>query len=162
MSEAPRRVRLFLDTGVIVEGCYQRWGASKVILILCTHRKQYTVVLAEDVERELRRILARKSAALAPDAAHVLEADVAGWLSRVHIERWPRPTVQDVESFLPTILPVLRHINDLRLVVTAMQARPNWVISSNRAYWNEQLASRAGLRITTPQQFMRSLSPSTV
>ena len=125
------------------------------------HRQQYTVVLAEDVERELRRVLARKSAVLASDAAHALEADVTAWLGRVHVERWPKPSEEDIERFLPTVLPVLRHINDLRPVVTAIQARPDWVISSNRAHWNKDLAARTDLRIVTPQEFVQGLTPPT-
>ena len=46
---------LFLDTGVILEGCFGRWGASKGVLVLATERRLYTVVLAEAVERELQR-----------------------------------------------------------------------------------------------------------
>ena len=29
-----RPLRLFLDTGVIIEGCIRPWGASKAVLIL--------------------------------------------------------------------------------------------------------------------------------
>ena len=37
-------LRLFLDTGVILQGCFGRWGASKGVLILATERRLYTVV----------------------------------------------------------------------------------------------------------------------
>jgi hypothetical protein len=159
MTAPERRLRLFLDTGVIVAGCLQRWGAAKMVLMLCTHRPQYTVVLAADVERELRGILARQSATLGTAGAQALEAVMAGWLARVRLERWPGPTVQEVEQLLPRVLPVLRHINDLRAVVTAIQAQPDWVISSNRAHWNAESGRRVGLRIISPQAFVQRLAP---
>lgn len=159
MEATVRRTRLFLDTGVIVAGCIQHWGAAKVVLTLCTYRKQYMAVIAEDVERELHHAIARKSYALTADAAHVLEVDVSGWLERVQIERWPQPTIEAVRQLAPIVLPALRHVNDLRPVITAIQAQPDWVISGNRAHWNDDVAARTGLRIVTPQEFVGRLLP---
>ena len=53
MSDTPRRVRLFLDTGVIIAGCIAHWGAAKVVLTLCAYPRQYVAIIAEDVERAL-------------------------------------------------------------------------------------------------------------
>ncbi len=55
--------RLFLDTGVIIAGCTQPWGASKAVPTLATQRQRFTVVLAEAVQRELDRVLARRDTA---------------------------------------------------------------------------------------------------
>lgn len=159
MSETPGPIRLFLDTGVIVAGCIQRWGAAKVILALCTYRRQYVAVIAEDVERELRIVLARKAASLDEKAARDLQDDVSGWLRRTTIERWPKPAIADVQHYAPIVLPALRHVNDLRPVISAVQAQPDWVISSNRAHWNDDVAARTGLRIVTPQEFVTNLQP---
>ena len=49
-------------------------------------------------------------------------------------------------------------MNDLPAVVSAMEARPDWVISTNTAHWNDELAARTGLRIATPQDFLLGLS----
>ncbi len=59
------------------------------------------------------------------------------------------------------ILPALRHMNDLPAVVAAMEAQPDWVISTNTAHWNADLAARTGLRIATPQDFLFNLTPAT-
>jgi hypothetical protein len=52
---------------------------------------------------------------------------------------------------------VLRHVNDLPVVVAAMAARPDWVISENETHWNARVAERTGLRIVTPHSFLREL-----
>ena len=75
MAREGARWRIFLDTGVIIAGCTQPWGAAKGVLILATQRQRFTVVLAEAVQRELTRVLARREAAAA-------EA-VTGWLRHV-------------------------------------------------------------------------------
>jgi hypothetical protein len=156
-SAAP--VRLFLDTGVIIEGCFSTWGASKAVLILATVQSSFTVVLAEAVERELARAVARKTAALAPGDAVAVAASLAGWLDRVRIERRLMPTADDLRAYAHTFLPALRHANDLPPLVTAVLARPDWVLSTNTAHWNARVAERTGLRIATPLAFLRQLRP---
>ena len=136
---------------MIIAGCTLPWGAAKAVLILATQRRRFTVVMAEAVERELARVLARREVA-------VSEA-IAGWLRRVRQERWPLPSPEEMALARSTILPVLRHENDPVAVLTAMQARPDFVISANVAHWNEALAARTGLRIVTPHQFLGRLSP---
>ena len=144
--------RLFLDTGVIIAGCTQPWGAAKAVLILTTQRERFTVVLAEAVQRELTRVLARRETA-------VTEA-VTGWLRRVRREHWPLPPPEEIMRATPSLLPVLRHENDLGAVVTAMQAQPDFVISANTAHWNAALAARTGLRIVSPYAFLAGLAPA--
>ena len=154
-----RPVRLFLDAGVILEGCFSAWGASKAVLILATLRANFTVVLAEAIEREVQRTLARKISSLDAATAATIAQGVSGWLDRVRVERYPLPTEEDIRAQLSTVLPALRHVNDLPAVVTALQASPDWVISTNTEHWNERLANRTGLRIATPQAFLPHLRP---
>src|SRR5690348_15174885 len=112
MADQPQR--LFLDTGVILEGCVGRWGASKGVLILATERRLYIVVPAEAVERELQRNVDFTLAPPAPsEARDAVAEEVSGWLRRVHIERWPLPSADDVARHAPALMPVLRHRNDL-------------------------------------------------
>ena len=152
MAREDARWRIFLDTGVIIAGCTQPWGAAKGVLILTTQRQRFTVILAEAVQRELARVLARREAAAA-------EA-VTGWLRRVRQEHWPLPSPEDIMRAAPVLLPALRHENDLGAVVTAVQARPDFVISANTAHWNAELAARTGLRIVSPQAFLAGLAPT--
>jgi hypothetical protein len=149
--------RLFLDTGVIVAGVRQPWGAAKAVLIHVTERDRFTVVLAEVVRQELESVLAGLAADLAADE-HTRVADALhGWLRRVRVELWPAPTLAAVQAARPALLPAIRHLNDLPVVVSALEARPDWVIAENEAHWNPSLAARTGLAILTPRQFLRRM-----
>ena len=159
MRPNDRPVRLCLDAGVIIEGCASRWGAAKATIILATQRPRYTVVLAEQIEREVARAVARKLVTLPVEQAQAFAADIAGWFARVRLERRSPPTAEAIARAAPELLPVLRHVNDLPAVVAALEARPDWVLSGNRAHWNEALAARIGLRIVTPAEFLQRLSP---
>ena len=159
MTSPAHPLRLFLDSGVIIEGCFGQWGASKAVLVLATMQANYTVVLAEATEGEVQRAVARKLAPLPPDEARDAAASVAGWLNRVRIERHPLPTVAEITQHQALVLPVLKHVNDLPGVVTAIQAQPDWVISANSEHWSPALGARIGLRIVTPLEFLRQLHP---
>lgn len=160
MASPSHPLRLFVDSGVIIDGCFGRWGASKAVLVLATMRANYTVVLAEAIEREVQRVVARKLAALSTEEARDAAASVVGWLNRVRIERHPMPTAAELTQHQSLVLPMLKHTNDLPGFVTAIKAQPDWVISANPEHWSPALGTRIGLRVVTPLEFLRQLRPT--
>jgi hypothetical protein len=157
MTAPASPIRLFLDAGVIIEGCFGRWGAAKGVLILATLRANFTVVLAAAIEREVQRAVARRAAGLDAASAQEIARSLAGWIERVRIERWPLPSEDEIRAHLASILPVIRHVNDVPAVVTALRAQPDWVLSTNTAHWNSRLTARTGLRVATPLAFLSQL-----
>jgi FAD/FMN-containing dehydrogenase len=129
------------------------------MLVLATLRSNFTVVLAEAIERETQRALARRTAGLDAAAALTIAQGMTGWLSRVRIERHPMPDEAEIRAHMATVLPAIKHINDLPAVITALRAQPDWVLSTNTEHWNARLGARIGLRIATPREFLRQLRP---
>ena len=160
MIDRPARqapLRLFLDSGVIVDGCRGRWGGAKAVLILTASAPQrYTILLAEPVELEVRRSVAR-----IPDTTGRAQVGVAfeERLNRVKLERLPTPELAEIGRRARFILPALRHSNDLPAVVAAVLAAPDWVLSTNTRHWTPELGGRLGLRVAHPTEFLRSLVP---
>ena len=105
----------------------------------------------------MRRDLALALAKLPPERAATIISGYDGWLARIQVERRPLPTEDEILAYYTQIMPALRHENDVPVVVTAMLARPDWVLSTNTKHWNTELAARTGLRIATPQQFVMQL-----
>ena len=140
------------------QDCWTMRGASKAVLILATIRDYYTVVLADSIEREITRAEAGRAALRGQAETTNVASSMTGWLERVKIERPPIPTHDEIGRQSWSLLPVVRHSNDVSSVVTAIQAKPAWVISTNQDHWNDAVAQRAGLRITTPWGFLQQLS----
>ena len=158
MSRSDRRIaRIFLDTGVIIDGCVSNWSAAKALFILLAIDTYYTVVLAERIEGELAGAVVTRSGRMTAEKATEFRQSVSAWLARVRLERQASPSEQVVKGAMYLVLPALRHSNDIEAVVSAMEARPDWVISTNTAHWNAELAARIGLRIATPQDFLLGL-----
>jgi hypothetical protein len=127
-------------------------------MILATVQANFTIVLAEAVEREVLRAVAIKAGST-DTATRALVVGFAGWLARVRLERHPYPTEDELRAHAAVVMPALRHQNDLPAVVTAIKAKPDWVLSTNTAHWNQPLALRTGLRIATPGAFLKHLVP---
>jgi hypothetical protein len=150
-------LRLFLDSGVIAQGCLGEWGGAKAVLILAASAPdRYAVVLAEAVDREVRAALGRLADAAARDAAI---AAIDGWLARVRVERRPDPSADQIRAHLTALLPLLRHPNDLPIAVAARLAAPDWILSTNSAHWTPALAPVLGARVAHPTAFLRELAP---
>jgi len=160
LSRGGQPLRLFLDAGVIIQGCLVPWGAAKGVLVLATLRDRYTIVLAEAIEREVQRAVVNLTATREPELSMALAQSIGGWLDRVRIERHPFPSDHAIRAKLPQLLPALKHANDLPAIVTAIEARPDWVISGNHEHWNPELARRTHLRFVTPVGFLQHLSPA--
>jgi hypothetical protein len=154
-----RAVRLFLDSGVILQGCLGGWGGAKAVLILAASApERYVVVLADAVDREARRAIERLEDPTIRDAAM---ASLTGWLARVRLEGRAAPTAAEIRAHMRALLPVLRHANDLPVAVTALLAGPDWVLSTNTEHWTPALAPLLRARIAHPTAFLRSLEPPT-
>ncbi len=159
MTAPAARLRVFLDAGVILDGCFSSWGSSKGVLILATAQRNLTIVLAEAIEQEVRDGVARRIAPLAPTSARPVSESVQGWLARAQIERRPLPSSEELRAHAARIMPAIRHRNDLPAVVTAILARPDWTLSTNTRHWNPELTNRTGLRVATPLAFLQQLWP---
>lgn len=155
-SAPPRRV--FLDAGVLVEGCCSLWGASKALLILTTYRLHYTIVLADVTEQVVLRALIRKANLRPQYVPQDLMAAYHGWLTHARIERVQVPPADLLARNLPLLLPVIRHRNDLPAVVSAIQAQADWIISTNTAHWTPALGAAIGITVASPEAFLLYLS----
>lgn len=149
------RVRLFLDSNVLTGGMVARWGLDRAVLSLCAARI-CRLVLAEAVREELEENLLIHAARLDPASAEGLLDDYAGLLKLTRPEIVPYPPEEDVMSSRQLI----RHLADVPVLLSAMGARPDWLLTHNTKHFTPAVARRTGLRIATPAEFFNALSRS--
>src|SRR5262249_18063435 len=51
----------------------------------------------------------------------------------------------------------IRHGNDVPVLVTAIKAKPDWLVTPNVERFDEDVALRTGLRIVTPHGFLQQI-----
>lgn len=153
---SPSPYRLFLDSGVLVDGFFNRWGTCKGALILTTQRRRFRALVAASVALEVARAVASKTRRMEASEAAIARDEIDGWFAIARLDAIPWPSPSEMAAWAD-LLPVVRYRNDLPSVVAAVLARPDWVISTNDRHWNQTLAARTRLRIATPREFLAQL-----
>ena len=143
--------RLFLDANVVVDGIASRWSLSRAILMLCS-RRICQAVLSDYVTNEIETAL--------------LKLATEGRMTRKERERMIEDYIFCVERMESEMIQVaanepemqkarfIRHLHDVPVLAAALKAKPDWLLSLNRKHFSDNVAQRAGLRISTPRGFL--------
>jgi len=135
-----KRLRLFLDSNVLTGGIVSRWGVDKAVLSLCASRV-CKLVLADVVKDEVEENLLLHAAGLAQKDAQELLTDYGNLLSLANPEFIPYPSRADV---LASRL-FIRHLADVPVLLSAMQAQPDWLLTHNKKHFTVDVAKRTKL-----------------
>jgi len=54
--------------------------------------------------------------------------------------------------------PLIRHAADVPVLLSALDCRPDWLLTHNTKHFSEMVAKRTGLRISTPSGFFRTVA----
>jgi len=143
--------RVFLDSGVLLEGLLAPWSASRALLIL-SRRRVFKIILAEYVKGEVEDNLLEL---LAPDPRLANETINAysTLLRLLKPESVALPTRHEVDRHRHLI----RHQADVPVLVSALKAAPDWFLTTNTRHFTKQVALRTQLKIVTPREFIVSI-----
>lgn len=147
------RLRLFLDSKVITGGIVSPWGLDKAVLSLCAARI-CRLVLAEAVREEVEENLLLSAGRLCSEEAEELIENYRRLIELTRPESIPYPSADIVQANRHLI----RHQSDVPVLLSAIVARPDWVLSHNTKHFSLAVAQRTGLRIATPMEFFQTLS----
>ena len=156
MSGKPsKRLRLFLDSNVLTGGIVSRWGMDKAVLSLCAARI-CKLVLSEVVKDEVEQNLLVHASGLAQKDSQQLLDDYAHLLKLANPESVPYPSKGDVLASRHFI----RHYADVPVLLSAIQAQPDWLLTHNKNHFTPEVAKRTRLQIGSPADFFRVLAES--
>jgi predicted nucleic acid-binding protein len=149
----PVKLRLFLDSNVLLGGIVAEWGLDKAVLSLCA-AKIARLVLAQAVRDEIEENLLIHAQRLPPPEADKLIENYRRVIDLTSPEIVSYPNSAAVRNARNMI----RHEADVPVLLSAIAARPDWLLSHNTKHFTPSVAQRTGLRIATPMQFFRTLS----
>ncbi len=148
-----RRLRLFLDSNVLTGGIVSPWGMDKAVLSLCAARI-CRLVLAEAVREEVEENLLLHAGRLSLAGSEELIENYRRLIELTKPEQVPYPAAELVDENRHLI----RHASDVPVLLSAMAATPDWLLTHNTKHFTHSVALRAGLRIATPAVFFKTLS----
>jgi len=143
--------RLFLDSGVLIEGLLSPWSVSRRLLILA-RCGACRVILAEDVRAEVEENLTDLLAEDSHAAGESIEA-YATLLRLLKPEAVAATTTEEVVRHRHFI----RHAADVPVLVAALKVTPDWRVTTNTRHFSPEVARRTGLKICTPKQVMERI-----
>jgi predicted nucleic acid-binding protein len=147
------RIRLFLDSNVLLGGIVSPWGLDKATLSLCAARV-CRLVLAEVVCDEVEENLLFHAGRLPSIDADQLIEDYRRLIKLTNPELVPYPDKELVRSSRHLI----RHQADVPVLLSAVESKPDWLLTHNTKHFTKAVAQRTSLRIATPAGFFRALS----
>lgn len=143
--------RVFLDSGVLLEGLLAPWSASRAVLVL-SRRRVFKIILAKYVQGEVEENLLELLAADARLGNEIINV-YATLLRLLDPEYVSLPSKQEVERHRHLI----RHQADVPVLISAIKAAPDWFLTTNTRHFNKQVAQRTQLKISTPQDFVSDI-----
>lgn len=155
MMSRRNRLRVFLDSNVIMAGFLSAWGLDKAILSLCA-AQIIRLVLADVVRLEIETNLLMHAETLSKEDSEHLLSDYDRFLRLARPEIVPPPSASEVLSNRSLI----RHLPDVPVLLSAIVAKPDRFITHNTEHFTPELAKRTGLHIVTPYEFFRELTTS--
>ncbi len=151
MSLAGHIPRVFPDSNVLVEGLFSPWSVSRAILIMARARL-FRLVLSPYVEKEVERALLGRLNVDYEGGSRLID-DYALALELIAPERLDGITKEEFKANRHLI----RHGADVPALVTAIKAKPDWLVTANVEHFDEDVALRTGLRIVTPCGFLQRI-----
>jgi hypothetical protein len=148
-----RKIRLFLDSNVLMAGIVSVWSLDKAALSLCAARV-CKLVLAEVVRDEVEKNLLFHAQGLPSLGADELIEQYHCLVKLTDPEIIPYPVAALVHSNRGLI----RHAADVPVLLSAMAGAPDWLLTHNTRHFTQTIAKRTGLHIATPATFFRTLS----
>lgn len=144
--------KLLLDSNVITDGLFSRFGLSKSILALCA-AKTCKMVLSEWVRIEVERNILKKISRVSEVEVKELIDDYVGFL------KFARPVTVPLadESRVIANRSLIRHFADVPVVLAAIDSSPDWIITKNRDHFTNEVAKKIGIRIASPLEFFENL-----
>lgn len=149
MSKQPK---LLLDSNVLTDGLFSRFGLSKAVLALCAART-CRMVLAEWVKIEVERNILKKSDVLADEDIELLIEDYHGFLKLARPLKVPLPD----ETRVIQNRSLIRHFADVPVVLAAIDSQADWIITKNRDHFTNEVARKIGIRIASPGEFFSEM-----
>ena len=138
---------------MLTAGIVSRWGLDRAVLSLCAARI-CRLILADDVREEVEKNLLLHAAGLEAAEAEKLLDDYIALIELARPETVPYPAKADVLASRRLIA----HFSDVPVLLSALQARPDWLLTHNSKHFTAQVAKRTKLRIGSPADFFRALA----
>ncbi len=148
-----QKLRLFVDSNVVMDAMTSRWGLDKAVISLCS-AGICRMILADAVREEVEHNLLLHAQTLPRTWAEQLMRDYDAMIDRCHPEMVSHVTQAEIHANRALI----RHEADVPVLLAAIKSKPDWLLTNNTKHFNKSVAQKTRLRIATPAELFRALA----
>ncbi|HEY6329648.1 MAG TPA: PIN domain-containing protein [Blastocatellia bacterium] len=151
----PKPLRLFTDSNILIGAMVSRWGLDKAIVALCAARV-CRLVLCDPVREEVEENPRIQAGQLPSDESRRLAEEYSRFLRLTRPESVPYPDEREIIAGRHMI----RHLADVPVLLCAIAAKPDWLLTHNTEHFSPSVSQATGLRIARPKDFFVALTRS--
>lgn len=138
------RLRVFLDSNVIVSGLFNSAGAPGIILSKASSG-EFQTVISQQILDEVVKTIRRKSPVIIPALSRLLV--------NISPEIIKKPTREELAQWAPVI-----NIQDAGILAAAFAVQVDFLVTGDKHFFESpDIERKTGLRIITPAQFIKAL-----
>ena len=153
-----RRLLAFVDSNILIEGFFIPLHPAHAVMLLAADRRVDLVTCAlvvQDVEDEVMQRAVQKD-------EYSLVTDWNDLRSAIHLRIVADPPPSLVKDVFQKYLGVMRHQADIPVLASALEIRPDWILSDNTEHFNAAVSQRCGIRISSCVEFLTSFIHGTI
>lgn len=152
------RLLVFVDCNVLIEALFVPLHPACAIAILAANKQLDLVtcsLVVDDVEKEILERASEKNDYDLIDAW-------TKFVSEIRLKTLPDAPAELVKETFHKYMGVMRHQADIPVLASAIEIKPNLILSDNSEHFNEKVSERCGIAIWTCEEFLAELITGTV
>lgn len=139
--------KILVDSNVLIDGILSHNSASKAFLIIAKDTQLFDLFISQVSIEEIEDFFVSKGIEKYID-------DYTKYIDSIKITYLPLPDESSVIAAKTKYLPLLRHLADLPILLTAINSKMDWIISNNRDHFNNRLSKKINIKIASAKEFL--------
>ena len=144
----------FVDCNILIEGFLRPLHPAQGVIIMAAN-KRLDLITCEKVIQDIEDVIIEE--AENKNSYQVVEAWTA-LRKHTRLKVMPDPPAQLVEETYKKYLGIMRHIDDIPVLASAIELGPDLILSDNTEHFNDRVSERCGIPIWSSVQFLETLA----
>lgn len=147
--------RIFVDSNVLIEAVFLPDSAASAVLRLAADGT-FEIITCQPVITDVENAILKKLQSTPERLNRIIES-WEGILKATRLTIVPDPPSHVIQEAYELYIAIMRHKADIQILAAALLAKPDAILSGNREHFNDLVAHKCGIRISSCAEFIERL-----
>lgn len=147
----------FVDTNVLVEALLVKTMSALAVMELAS-KQQLILTTCEIVRHEFDKEILKRASHNGESLVDLLTARQE-LITRIGLTIHPNAPDENVLAAWRLLLPTVRHAADIPVIASAIEVKPDLILSGNRKHFNNRAAIKIGIPIFSCGELLDRMTP---